>query len=167
MRVDSSYSQVLAVLDGHPAPLLDRNDIERLFQGSPRQALRILVQLGASDLGKNLLIARDELIVRLRSVAAGEPAQYERQRLRRLAQTLAELDSQTPARRVAIAANPQARQMKVASLPAGVHLSPGRLEILFDTPEGLLTRLFELSQAIANDYGRTFENQTRAAAEHS
>jgi hypothetical protein len=69
---------VLAVLDSHPAPLLDRNDIERLLQVSPRQALRILVQLGTSELGKNLLIARDELIVRLRSVAAGEPAQYER-----------------------------------------------------------------------------------------
>ena len=48
--------------------------------------------------------------------------------------------------------------MKVASLPANVHLSPGRLEIVFATPEDLLTYLVELSQAIANDYS-VFENR--------
>ena len=157
-------SRVLVVLDDQPTPLIDRRAIERLFQVSPRQALRILVQLGASELGKNLVITRDELISRLRSVATGETAHYERQRLRRLAQTLAELESQTQARRVSIDASPQAHQMKVASLPTDVYLSPGRLEIVFATPEDLLTRLFELSQAIANDYG-TFENRLRTPAD--
>jgi hypothetical protein len=153
-------SRVLAVLEDHPTPLLDRRAIERVFQVSPRQALRILVQLGASELGKNLVISRDELISRLRSVAAGETAQYERRRLRRLAQTLTDLEVQTQAQRVTIAASPQAHQMKVASLPANVHLTPGRLEIVFATPEDLLTCLFELSQAIANDYS-VFESRLK------
>ena len=43
---------------------------------------------------------------------------------------------------------------KIAHLPAGVHLQPGELRIEFNGAEELLQRLFELSQAIVNDYQR-------------
>ena len=43
----------------------------------------------------------------------------------------------------------------MTSLP-GVHLQPGELRIEFNGTEDLLQRLYELSQAIVNDY-QTFE----------
>jgi hypothetical protein len=39
-------------------------------------------------------------------------------------------------------------------LPAGIHLQPGELRIEFFGAEDLLRQLFELSQAMVNDYGR-------------
>ena len=58
-------------------------------------------------------------------------------------------------------------EQKIDDLPARVHLRPGELRIEFDGTEELLQRLFELSQAILNDYER-FEEicgaKRRAAA---
>jgi len=42
----------------------------------------------------------------------------------------------------------------VEDLPAGIHLRPGELQIEFFGIEDLLRHLFELSQAIVNDYPR-------------
>ena len=39
-------------------------------------------------------------------------------------------------------------------LPAGIHLQPGELRIEFFGAEDLLRHLFELSQAMVNDFGR-------------
>jgi len=39
-------------------------------------------------------------------------------------------------------------------LPAGIHLKPGELRIEFYGAEDLLRHLFELSQAMVNDFGR-------------
>jgi hypothetical protein len=63
--------------------------VEQLLEVSPRQALRILNALGAAMAGKTLFIGREELILRLRRVWAGEDARYERRRLERLDRTLA------------------------------------------------------------------------------
>ena len=46
---------------------------------------------------------------------------------------------------------------KISDLPAGVHLQPGELRIEFNGTEDLLRRLYELSQAILNDYGKLRE----------
>lgn len=143
----------LAILEDSPAPLIDRGDLERLLDVSPRQALRILNALGAAMAGRNLFISREELIHRLGRLHAGEEAQYERRRLQRLDRTLARLARDLRARQVPVAATPEARNSRFPSLPPSVRLRPGRLEVDFEGPEELLTRLFELSQAVANDYG--------------
>ena len=41
---------------------------------------------------------------------------------------------------------------KLTDLPAGMHLEPGELRIKLNGAEELLRRLYELSQASANDY---------------
>ena len=41
---------------------------------------------------------------------------------------------------------------RLPDLPAGVRLSPGELRIQSESAEELLTKLFALAQAIANDY---------------
>ena len=143
----------LEALDHSPAPLIDRADVEQLLEVSPRQALRILNALGAAMVGRNLFLDREQLISRLRSLHGAEDARYERRRLDRLDRTLAGLARDLRARQVPVAATPAARNTCFPSLPPSVRLRPGRLEVDFETPEELLTRLFELSQAVANDYG--------------
>ena len=144
----------LQALEQSPAPLLDRGDLEQLLNVSPRQALRLLHRLGAAAIGKNLVIDRQELCERLGAVAAGEDLQYERRRLQRLDRTLARLARDSRARSIPVRADPEACRADFPALPTSVRLRPGRLEIDFETPEELLTRLYELSQAIANNYAQ-------------
>lgn len=152
--------KALEVLRQSPAPLVDRRDLEELLEVSGRHAIRILHRLGAVEAGKNLFIAREDLIARLESILAGDDVRFERRRLQKLDRTLAELDRNLRARQVPVTARPDAQDMLFPSLPATVRLRPGRLEIDFETPEELLARLYELSQALVNDYGR-FESMAR------
>jgi hypothetical protein len=46
------------------------------------------------------------------------------------------------------------RDRVLADLPAGIHLRPGELRIKFFGAEDLLRHLYELSQAMVNDFGR-------------
>jgi hypothetical protein len=54
--------------------------------------------------------------------------------------------------RVAIPVEPETLYQRLPDLPAGVGLSPGALHIQFESSEELLSKLFALAQAIANDY---------------
>ena len=49
---------------------------------------------------------------------------------------------------------PDVRDRRMKDLPAGIHLQPGELRIEFFGAEDLLRHLFELSQAMVNDFGR-------------
>ena len=142
--------RALELLRQSPAPLIDRRDLEQLLQVSGRHALRLFHRLGAAEAGRNLFLAREELIRRLESIRDGEDARWERRRLERLGSELSETARSLRARRVPV--ETAAGQPLFASLPLSVRLAPGRLEIDFQTPEELLTRLYELSQALANDY---------------
>jgi hypothetical protein len=51
---------------------------------------------------------------------------------------------------------PETTSLKMADLPEGVHLIAGELRVEFHGSEDLLQHLFEISQAILNDY-KTFE----------
>jgi hypothetical protein len=143
---------VLAELESSEAPLIDRSDLEALLDVSPRHALRLLHQLGAVEIGKNLVLERPRLIEGLRAIADGEDVRYERRRLARVSRVIEDLRQEVHARRVPIEVGTRPGDMLFGSLPAAVRLEPGRLEIRFTSPQELLARLYELSQAIANDY---------------
>jgi hypothetical protein len=49
---------------------------------------------------------------------------------------------------------PDVRDRMMKDLPAGIHLQPGELRIEFFGAEDLLRHLFELSQAMVNDFAR-------------
>ena len=59
-----------------------------------------------------------------------------------------------PARRVRIDTAADVRERILKDLPAGIHLQPGELRIEFFGAEDLLRHLFELAQAMVNDYAR-------------
>jgi hypothetical protein len=146
----------LSLLRASTAPFIDRSDVERILQVSRRGAVRILHQLGAAELGRNLVIEREQLIARLGAVASGEEVQYERRRFERLEQELAAAAKDFRARHVAVKSSPAVQDTTMQSLSPSVRLRPGCLEIHFNSCEELLTHLYELSQAVANDYV-TFE----------
>jgi len=73
-------------------------------------------------------------------------------RKERLAERLEAMRRLQVGARVAIAVEPEVMSQRWPDLPAGVGLSPGALHIQFQSSEELLSKLFALAQAIANDY---------------
>jgi hypothetical protein len=142
----------LAALHAIPSPTIDRQTIESLFHVSPRQALRILSKLGCYAAGKSLLIERRDLAAKLEALLAGDSVRIEQSRHERVSQHLERYRKQQQARRIRIPVAPEAAAAHIASLPPGVTLHPGTLHIQFTTAQDLLSKLFTLSQAIANDY---------------
>ena len=147
-RLDPAIGALRAL----PSPTIDRRTIESLFEVSPRQALRILSMLGCYAAGKSLLIERGELIRKLESLRGSDGVQMEQRRHERVADHLERYRRELAARRKTITVAPEAAATRIASLPQGVELFPGRLEIGFSTAEDLLGKLFALAQAISNDY---------------
>lgn len=137
-------------LRGFPAPVIDRATVERMFRVRRRRANQILARMGGYQVGRTGLVERQIFVSNLEAIAAGEDFHYEERRRVRVHEKLAEARRIAKAKRVKIQAPPVAPA--APSLPAGVSVSPGEIRIAFDTPETLLTRLFELSQTIANDY---------------
>lgn len=136
-------------LRGFPAPVIDRATVERMFQVRRRRANQILARMGGYQVGRTGLVDRHIFVSNLEAIAAGEDFHYEERRRVRVHEKLAEARRIAKAKRVKIAPAPVAVG---PSLPDGVSIAPGEIRIAFDTPETLLTRLFELSQTIANDY---------------
>lgn len=132
-----------------PAPVIDRATVEKLFAVRRRRANQIIARMGGYQVGRTALVERDRFLAGLEAIAAGEEFHYEERRRARVHEQLDEARRIVRAQRVRIPVPPQAGQPK---LPQGVTLHPGEIRIAFDTPETLLTRLFELSQAMAHDY---------------
>lgn len=131
------------------SPAVDRAAIQRLLGVSPRQALRIMHRLAPHAAGKSLAILREDLIRQWETLARGAGAQGERQRLDRLTAELERVRRQTFAHRVAVPL--PTREVEWKTLPEGIRLEPGRLEIQFQSGEQLLGMLLELAQAVAGD----------------
>ncbi|BDC48163.1 hypothetical protein F183_A04790 [Bryobacterales bacterium F-183] len=137
-------------LRGFPAPVIDRATVERMFQVRRRRANQILARMGGYQVGRTGLVERHIFVANLEAIAAGEEFHYEQRRRVRVHEKLAEARRIARAKQVKI--QPAAPVPAGPKLPSGVSIAPGEIRIAFDTPETLLTRLFELSQTIANDY---------------
>jgi hypothetical protein len=78
----------------------------------------------------------------------------EQARRTRLTEHLDLLRRHQAASRVAIPVKPDVVDSRLADLPPGISLSPGRLEVDFDSPEELLGKLLMLAQSAANDFDK-------------
>lgn len=133
------------------APWLDRASVERLFGLSARQSVRLMRGCaGAVQVGRSLLVPRVDLL-RLVGGAEGRGVE-ERRRRQRLHEVLGVARVEAGRRAIPIPDVRLSPERVWGDLP-GVRLRPGRLEVEFQDVEELLRRLFELSQAIADDYG--------------
>ncbi len=107
-------------------------------------------RMGGYQVGRTGLVDRERFLAGLESIASGEEFHYEARRRERVHEKLDEARRIVRAQRVKILAS--AAPPSEPKLPQGVTLHRNEIRIAFDTPETLLTRLFELSQTIANDY---------------
>jgi hypothetical protein len=135
--------QIIAAFENLSEPAVDRRIFEFVFRVGRRQAIRLGHEFGADRL---------EVLMRLREMHDDYLAEEERK-----ARVLAELEVArllAPARKIRIETAGDVWQRRVGDLPAGIHLRPGELRIEFFGTEDLLRHLFELSQAITNDYAQ-------------
>jgi hypothetical protein len=137
-----------------PALVIDRAILEKVLRVERRTAIRLMHQFGGFQTGKTFLIDRAQLIEQLERIARGEDFAIERDRRARLSDELEKARRLAPGRRIKIDAAPDVQGRVMKDLPAGIHLKPGELRIEFFGAEDLLRHLYELSQAMVNDFGR-------------
>jgi hypothetical protein len=151
---------------------LDRLAVQKLFGVHERRARQIMAGLPALRVGNAVAVERHALITRLENTVVGDRFQWEMTRRARLVDDLDRTRRQLAARRVRIPAAADVRDRSVRELGGGIDLRPGELRIEFYGAEDLAAKLFEVSQAMANDwqaFARAVEDppSTRAAVEPS
>ena len=136
----------LTALRQMTAPVVDRTTLETLLKIQRRTAIRLLHQLGGEQLGKTLLIPREQLISELEAYlphdAAELPARTPSQirRLHREAEQFRFPDVRGSERRT------------VDQLPAAVNLGLGRLTIEVADLRDLCAQLWVLLETCKDDW---------------
>jgi len=144
--------EILDTLRALPSPVVDRSLIEEIFRVDRRRAIHLLHRFGGFQTGKTFFIDRLQLIGRLEQIRNGDEFQRESLRRARLIENLERTRQLARGEKIRIQAADDVRDRRLADLPPGIHLKPGELRIEFFGTEDLLRHLFELSQAILNDY---------------
>ena len=145
--------EVIGQLENPPHPFVDRATLEFVLGIGRRRAQQILQPLVRRTLGKNGLAPKEDVIAHLRNLAAGDRSYFEKQRRQRLHAILDELHRRTKEQpRVLVEAPTAVVNQELESLPPGVHLSPGRIQIDgFRTSEEAKQKLLALILAMGND----------------
>ncbi len=128
---------------------LDRQAIEKLFLVRERRARQLMVSLPGLQVGNAFAVDRLALLKRMEETGAGDRCQWERSRRTRVIEELDRSRRHLAARYVVV---PAAREREVSGLGEGIDLTPGELRVRFDGAADLAAKLFELSQAMANDW---------------
>jgi hypothetical protein len=151
--------EILAELSALDVPVVDRAVCERLFRLRRRRAIDLIRCFGGYQIGRTFLVDRPKLVAQLEQIRDSPDFKMEWRRKQRLTERLDAILRMRAGARVAIAVEPQTLRPRLPDLPPGVGLSPGALHIQFQSSEELLSKLFALAQAIANDY-EAFEKRT-------
>ena len=139
----------VAALD---VPVVDRVLFERLFHVRRRRAIELMHVFGGYQTGQALLIDRTELMRQLEALEAGAEFAIEHGRKQRLLDSLERARKHRAATAVCIPVAADTEEWSVAHLPAGIVLLPDSLHVDFRGAEDLLAKLYELSQAVGNDF---------------
>ena len=144
--------EILAELSGMQVPVIDRAVFERTFGVRRRRAIQLLHFFGGYLAGRTFLVDREALIRQLEPIQAGTEFVMEHRRRERLIEALEKVRRYRAAVKVVIPVAPDVYDRRMDGLPDGVRLRPGHLSVDFGKAEDLLSKLFELSQAAANDF---------------
>ena len=134
-----------------------RSDLQELFGVSKRTAVNLMHRFGAAPLGNALVLDRELLVKQLRRLQRGQAFDYETRRQAHVLETL----RRARIHRVRIPVSPETYGVQMTGLPAGVVVGPGRIEVTFETAREGVQRLFELAQALTNDFD-TFEELVKS-----
>lgn len=130
---------------------LDRRAVEKLFGLGERRARELMSGLPCLQVGNAAAVERPALIQKLERAAETQVFGREKVRRERVEGELAELRRQARARRVELPAR-AVREGSAMSLSSAIRLAPGELIVRFDSPKDLAAKLFELSQAMIQDW---------------
>ena len=144
--------EILEHLRAFESSHLDRLAVEKLFGVGERRARQIMAGLPGIQVGNAFGVERQALLARLESIAAGDRFRCETSRRAKLAEELERTRRELAGRRVRIPSAADARDRRLGELSADIVLHSDELRIHFCGAEDLAAKLFELSQAIANDW---------------
>ncbi len=144
--------EILSALRSLQTDHLDRHAVEKLFRVRERRARQLMAGLPCLRVGNAIAVSRRALLDRLENTARGDCFQWEISRHARIADSLEVIRKQAVARQVRVPAPADARDRMVHDLSEGIELRRGELRIQFADAEELAAKLFELSQAMANDW---------------
>jgi hypothetical protein len=130
--------------------LLTRRDLEQLFGVSKARAAILMRTFGAERTGNVRTLARASLLRQLKARRKGAAFSGEVDRRERVIATLRQ--ARIAGIRVPVAT--EVFSLKLAGLPTGVTVVPGRIEVHFTGAREAVARLFALAQALTNDYDR-------------
>lgn len=143
-------------------PWIDRASIERIFRVRRRRANQLMRSLPGYRSGRAWIVERQALIQNLEAIAAGDDFRYEQRRRELLSDALERTLRESRARSVRIAPlRPGSSGFQ--GLDDAVEFRTGELVIRFASEKELLSRLYQLAQAISTDYA---EFERRATAEY-
>ena len=151
----------LAALD---VPVIDRAVCEKLFRLRRRRAIDLIRIFGGYQAGRTFLLDRSRFIAQLEQMRDSPDFKMEWHRKERLAERLEAIRRLQAGARVEIPVKQEVLSQRLPGLPAGIGLGSGELHVQFQSPEELLSKLFALAQAIANDY-EAFEKKTTVTQE--
>ena len=148
--------EIVALIEALPYPWVDRVTLQELLRVGPRRAQQIMRPIATALVWggdfPNSMAARDDVLAHLRCLAAGDTAQYERNRRNKLAATIDALRTQAMAHpRVLVEAPVAVVNQRFADL-SGVTVAPGMVSVVFTTPAEALQKLLALAMAIGNDF---------------
>ena len=130
--------------------LLTRRDLERLFGVSKVRATQLMTAFGAGRTGHLLTLPRAALLRQLRRPRTRAAVRGEATRRDRVVTAI----RQARITGIRVAVPREAREARLAGLPDGVSVAPGRIEVRFSSAKDAVGRLFALAQALTNDYER-------------
>jgi hypothetical protein len=140
----------IAQLEALDREVLTRRDLEQLLGVGRAHAATLMHTFGAGQTGNVRTLPKTQLLKHLRARRKGMVFSGEVRRRGRV------FDALRQARLSGIRARVPASVMsaKLAGLPEGVSVEPGRIEIRFTGAKQAVGRPFALAQALTNDYER-------------
>ncbi len=148
-------TEIRAALAGLPQEIqfVDRPSVERIFGLSARQANRLIRGCPETiTIGRSVLAHRDGLRKLVEMPERSGVAEREVRRREKLHRVLGLARQEARRRSIQIPVVEDVWSRQFTDLAEGaIRLKPGELSIEFSSPMDLLQKLFELSQAIAND----------------
>jgi hypothetical protein len=130
--------------------LLTRRDLEQLFGVSKTRAAALMHTFGAEPTGNVRTLSRTQLLRRLRAQRKGSAFTTEVDRREHVLATLRQARLAT----IRVPVPVEVFSVRLAGLPDGVTVEPGRIEVRFAGARDAVTRLFALAKALTNDYDR-------------
>jgi hypothetical protein len=146
--------EIITELERLGSPIVDRAVFEKVFRIGRRRAIQLMHLFNGHQVGRTFIIDRQVLLNQLRARRSHADFEFEQARRLKVVEELERLRKLSPGRKVRIPVQPKVLDNRLADLPPGIHLKPGVLRLEFTGTEDLLRNLFELSQAILNDYRR-------------